>query len=376
MDKILMIMKRQKYTNWLEIDLNSVEHNTLEVINRVGVPLMAVVKADAYGFGAIEIARTVLRGGASQLAVARVGEALALRQAGIIQPILVFGPASYAEIDHAIENQITLTLHDHEGLKLIKARTEVKSNQLEVHIKIDTGMGRLGVFPEDTAQLALAALNSDLIKIKGVYSHFAMIDSNPDHPLNTLQLSRFKNALFALKQVGIDPGQVHFSNSASALACADSRFNLVRMGSAFVGICPFYYEPFPSYLERVMTWKATLASCRQLPAGWGISYGQKIVLTEDTWVGVVPVGYADGYRRLPGNEVLIRGTRVPVLGNICADMLMVRLPGPIDVGEEIVLLGDQGAESIQIEDLATRWNTTQADVTASINKRIPRIYIS
>ena len=363
------------YPNWLEIDLPAAYANTRTVLAQTGVALMAVVKANAYGMGAQEIGQTVLRAGASALAVARCGEALALRKAGITAPILVFGMAAPDEVDAAIAAHIRLTLHSSQAAGLYAARARALGQTARVHLKVDTGMGRMGVFAEEAPLLARQALELGGIEIEGVYTHFSSIDSIPDDPFARLQLERFQTALGGLREAGIQPAWVHTANSAAAFALPDSFFNMVRVGSALVGIRPFYHSPFPSELRRVLTWKTQLASVRCLPPGWGVGYGPAYRTSGQEWIAVLPAGYADGYRRCPANEVLIEGQRVPAVGRVCADMFMVRLPRPYPAGTEVVLLGSQGGQSIQIEDLSERWGISQADVTAGITARVPRVYL-
>ena len=363
------------YPNWLEINLSAVEHNTRVLLQRTGVAMLAVVKANAYGMGAAPIARVILQTGATALAVARYGEAAALRAEGITAPILVFGMLTPTEVDAAIEQQVWLTLHSRESAELFSRRALALGKTVRVHLKIDTGMGRLGVLAEDAAELAAYATGLGGIEIVGIYTHFAMIDDRPDDPLAPLQLQRFGQAVTAVNAAGIHPRWLHTANSAAAMGCPASYMNMTRAGSVLVGIRPFYFLPFPPELRRVLSWKVRLASCRTLPDGWGLSYGQTYHTHGAEIIGVLPVGYADGFRRVDNNEVLIDGQRVPVVGRVCADACMVRLPKHYPEGTEVVLLGRQGKEAIEIEDLSNRWKISQADVTASINSRVPRVYV-
>jgi alanine racemase len=359
----------------LEINLSAVEHNTRTVLSQTGVALMAVVKANAYGFGAVEVARAELSAGASYLVVARGCEAMELRRAGITAPVLVFGMLTPAEVDVAIAAGVTFTLSGFEAAELYSARARALGRSAKVHLKIDTGMGRFGVFAGEALPLAQRAQELGGLELEGIYTHFSQVDSQPDDPFTPVQLARFQQALDALRSAGFSPTWVHTANSAGAMSCPPARFNMVRVGSALVGIRPFYYAPFPPELRRVLTWKAQLASCRTLPDGWYISYGQTYRTQGEEIIGVVPAGYGDGFRRVSNNEVLIEGQRVPVVGRVCTDMSMLRLPHAYPLGTEIVLLGQQGNESIQIEDLSDRWHTSQADVTSVITPRVPRVYL-
>ena len=363
-----------QYPTWLEIDLDAVAANTRFALRTAGTELMAVVKSNAYGFGAVPIARTALAAGASALAVARCSEALTLRQAGLTAPILVFGMAAPAEVDAAISEQISLTLHSAESLSLYTARASAVGHSLRVHLKVDTGFGRLGVLLEDAAALALKALESGWIQIEGIYSHLAMADEVPDHPLTIKQLGFFNDVINALAFSGINPHWKHIANSAAAFGIPQARFNLVRVGTALLGMKPFYFQPLPAGIQRVISWKTQLASCKLLPAGWNIGYGQSHILETDTWVGVIPVGYGDGFRRACGNEVLLEGLRVPVIGRVCNDMSMLQLPAYYSPGSEVILIGKQADLEITTDELITRWQTTQADITTNISLRVPRVY--
>jgi alanine racemase len=363
-----------QYPTWVEIDLDAVAANTRFSLRIAGTELMAVVKSNGYGFGAVPIARATLSAGASALAVARCSEALILRQAGLSAPILVFGMAAPAEIDNAISEQISLTLHSFESLSLYTSRASAAGQKLHVHLKVDTGFGRLGVLPEEAKAVALNALQTGWIHIEGIYSHLAMADEVPDHPLTIKQIGFFNDAVNALTSSGINPRWKHIANSAAAFAIPESRFNLVRIGTALLGMKPFYFQPLPAGLQRVISWKTQLASCKLLPAGWNIGYGQSHILDTDTWVGVIPAGYGDGFRRALENEVLLDGMRVPVIGRVCNDMSMLQLPAYYSPGSEVILIGKQGDQEINTDALIDRWHTTQADITTNISLRVPRVY--
>lgn len=363
------------YPTWVEINLSAVAHNTRAVLEIARVPLMAVVKSDAYGFGAIEVARTALDAGASQLAVARFNEARILRQAGITAPILVFGMATPAEVDEAIALGVTLTLHSFDTAAMFAARTSSKVDALHVHLKVDTGFGRLGVLPAETVKLAQTCRQMDGIQIDGIYSHLAMADEKPDHPVTMQQIQRFETVMRDLEAADLRPTWAHLANSAAAFGLPAARLDLVRIGTALLGMKPFYFQPFPQQLHRVISWKAQLASCRKLPTGWGISYGHEFISEKPEWIGTLPIGYGDGFRRLPGNQVIIEGQRVPVVGRVCNDMCMVLLPHEIPAGSEAVIIGRQGGEEITTDELIDRWQTSQADITTGINWRVPRVYL-
>jgi alanine racemase len=277
-------------------------------------------------------------------------------------------------VDEAIRDAVSLTLYSHEQAEMIASRAKAMGKNAAVHIKVDTGLGRLGVFAEDTLSLVQAALQLGGITIEGIYSHLAMAVYG-DQPLTHLQIDRFNQALKSLDAAGIHPRWVHLANSAAAVHHPDARYNLSRLGSNIFGMLPRVVDPYPSYLRHVLTWKARLASSRLLPPGWGIGYGQTYITKTEELIGVIPVGYGDGFRRLPGNEVLIDGQRVPVVGNVCMDQSMLKLSQKYPMGTEVIIIGEQGGQSIYIEDLMKRWNTSEEDIVATLSARVPRVYV-
>lgn len=367
----------KSYPTWFEVNLDAVEYNTREMLRQTGnVALLAVVKANAYGMGAVECGKAILRAGGTGLAVARYCEAHVLRQAGITCPILIFGMLAPDEVDAAIAEDLTLTLHSSESAELYSQRAHAAGTSVKVHLKVDTGMGRMGVFAHQAGDLTRQALSLGGIEIDGVYTHFAMVDDVPNDPFLPEQLSYFAEALAGVRAAGVEPRWIHAANSAASVGYPQARFNMTRAGSTLLGIRPFYYAPFPPEFRRAQTWKCQLASCREMPEGWTIGYGRKYSAHAGEWIGVLPVGYADGFRRTGSpNTVLVNGRRLPIVGSVCADMCMVSLPEYTPPGTEVVLMGEQGAEHIWVEDLADRWQTSMADVTANINLRVPRVYV-
>jgi alanine racemase len=367
-------MEMGPYPNWIEINLDAVEHNVHYLLEYTRKPLMAVVKADAYGHGAVEVGKAALHAGASWLAVARYGEARVLRNAGIQSPILMLGMATPVEVDEAIANDVTLTLHSFETAELYAERGNAAGKPVLAHMKVDTGMGRLGVFVEDIVKLAQRAQELGGIAVDGLYSHFANANT-PNDPFTPIQTQRFKQAVAALTQANLLPKWVHLTNSAGSYHNPDAHFNLVRSGSAVVGLAFRDNEPYPDHMRRSFAWKTRLAATKVIPKGWSIGYSQTYKLEQDEIIGTLPVGYGDGYRRKMGNSVLIDGLRVPVLGSECMDQTMIRLPRQYPMGTEVVLVGAQGNESILIEDLSKTWKTIEVDATTVLNQRIPRVYI-
>jgi alanine racemase len=362
------------HTTWLEINLAAVERNAGCIIETTGVDFMAVVKGNAYGHGAVDVGKAALKGGASWLAVARVNEAMDLRDARISAPILVLGMVSAAEVDAAIDNNVTLALPSFAAAEVFSRRAKALGKLLDVHLKVDTGMGRLGVLPDEVIALAQRVGELGGIRIDGLFSHFAMSDRDHD-PFMHVQLGNFKSALRSLDDAALRPKWVHICNTGASLTLPEARFNMVRGGQSTVGFNPFSYRSRPEHLEQALTaWKARLVSCKRLPGGWGIGYGLEYSASGDEWIGVVSAGFGDGIRRVPGNEVLLDGQRLPVVGSTCMDQVMVRLPCEYPLDTEIVLLGTQGDEMITIEDIAGRYNTVHVDFMMGLTARVPRVY--
>lgn len=358
---------------WLEINLSAVTGNCAHLLHDTGTPLMAIVKGDAYGHGAPEVARAAIAGGATWLGVARFGEARSLRQQGLQAPLLVMGMVTAAEVDEAIAGEVTLTLHSPETLDLFAARARAAGRPVRAHVKVDTGLGRLGLLAPDLLAFVQQARAAGGLVIDGLYSHLAAAEA--PHPLNDLQIARFQAAVSALEAHGLRPRWVHLANSAAAFAWPQARYDLVRVGNVVLGLRIRLDQPLPERYRPALAWKARLAACRWLPAGWGVGYGPDYTTAGAELIGVVPVGYGDGLRRGPGNQVLIGGEKRPVVGRLSLDQLMVRLPRAYPMGEEVVILGRQGEAAIWAHDLAALYQTTQVDLTTRIHWRVPRIYV-
>lgn len=360
------------HPTWLEIDLSAITGNCKRIIQDTGTALMAIVKADAYGHGAVEVGKAALKGGASWLGVARYNEARILRQSGIRAPILVLGMVTAEEVDEAIANDVTLTLHSPETLELFSARFNPDRKPVSVHLKVDSGMGRLGVFAEEILAFARQAQATGGIHIDGIYSHLAAAEE--ENPLNEIQLQRFDRAVQSLESAGMRPRWVHLANSAAAFHLPQCRYDMVRVGNVVLGLRIRVDKPLPAYYRPALTWKAQLASCRRLPAGWNVGYGTDYTTTHEEVIGVVPAGFGDGLRRVPGNQVIIGGVKCPVVGRLCLDQMMIRLPHPYRMGEEVVIIGGQGSSSQWVHDLAALYKISQVDLTSLIHSRVPRVY--
>jgi alanine racemase len=358
------------HPTWIEIDLSAIASNCTHIIRETKTPVMAVVKGNAYGHGATEVARAAIAGGAQWLGVARFCEARTLRQDGIQAPILVLGMVTGEEADEAIARDVTLTLHSAETLSLLAARARSVGRPVRIHLEIDTGMGRTGVFLEQLVPFVGQIQASGGVILDGLYSHLAAAEET--HPLNELQLQRFGTAVKALEENSLRPRWVHLANSAAAFYLPQTRHDMVRVGNVVLGLRIRVDQPLPGHYRPALTWKARLASSRRLPPGWGVGYGATYITSGEEIIGVVPVGYGDGIRRVPGNQILIGGEKCPVVGRLCLDHLMVRLPRLFPPGEEVVIIGQQGDSSIWVHDLAVLYQTTQVDITTLIHARVPR----
>jgi alanine racemase len=367
-------MSKLPYPTWVEINLSAIEFNTRLILEQVKVPLMAVVKDNGYGHGAVEVSWVFLRAGGTWLAVARVDEGMQLRKAGISAPVLVLGGAVLEEIEPALANDLALPIYNSEGAELVSRRALALGKTARVHLKIDTGMGCFGVFPEEVLSLAQHMNRLGGMEIEGVFSHFAAAGEDP--AFTAVQIERFKQAVYSLQAGGVQPRWVHLANSNGILYAPASYFNLVRAGGILYGQAADRRSfPFPVELRRSFTWKAQLMSCKRFPAGFGIGYGQMYTTRAGEWIGVVPVGYGDGYQRVQGTSVLVGGKKARVVGHVCMDYLMVSLDQEFPVGAEVVLIGRQGQEEIHTEDLHKIWKCTNSGVEL-IHPRVPRIYIN
>jgi len=360
---------------WIEVNLTAIEENVRTLRTIAGVPIMAVVKANGYGHGAIEVSRAALAAGSSWLAVSCAEEALVLREAGIAAPILVLGMVTAQEADEAIAAGLSLTVYCQESAELYSARAAALGRSVCVHLKVDTGMGRLGTLPgEPTLGLARTITSLPSMHLEGVFTHLACADEQNPAPTES-QLAKFTSTLEALEAMGIRPAWIHAANSAATLAFPQARFNMVRNGVAMYGVHPSAHVRLPASFRPALSWKARLVSCKVLPPGWGVSYGMEYHTAGEETVGVIPVGYADGWRRNRPNVVLLHGKRTPVIGRVCMDQCMVKLPEGASLGTEVVLIGRQGDEEIRAEEVADRWGTINYEVITGISARMPRVYV-
>lgn len=368
---------------WAEIDLGAVAHNTAVIAALVApAQLCAVVKADGYGHGAVPVATAALEGGAACLAVALAAEGAELRAAGIAAPIVVLSQASAAELDEVVANELEPTVYTASGITgLVGAARQAGRRAgatVPVHLKVDTGMHRVGCQPSEAVALARAIDEADELRLASVFTHCAVADE-PDDPFTTTQLERFEQVLADLAAAGIDVPRRHAANTAAALDRPDARLDLVRVGIGIYGL-----DPSPALAGRValrpaLSLKATVSHVKRVAAGEGISYGLRYRPEADTTIATVPLGYADGLSRglgSSGGQVLIGGRRLPIAGTVTMDQITVDCGDlPVAAGDEVVLLGRQGDEEIGAQEWADRLATITYEITCGISDRVPRRYL-
>ncbi|MEP6758951.1 MAG: alanine racemase [Actinomycetota bacterium] len=356
---------------WVEVDLDAVRHN-VAVLTPPAAQVMAVLKADAYGHGAVAVAAAALQAGATWCGVALVEEGLELRAGGIEAPILVlseFPPGAEAV---ALAHRLTPSLYSSDGLTRLAA---VARGGAGVHVKVDTGMHRVGVWPPDGLVAYLEGVDAAGLRVEGIWTHLAK--SEDDTETTRAQLARYEEALATAEAAGFGPAILrHAANSGAVLRHPEAAYDLVRPGIALYGIAP---DPgIRVDLRPALTWRSAVSFARRLPVGERLSYGHRYELARDAMVATVPVGYADGYPRALSSkaDVLIRGTRCRVAGNVTMDQLLVDC-GDLDVqaGDDVVLLGSQGGEEVAAWELAAHADTNAYEIVTRIGQRVPRTYL-
>jgi alanine racemase len=359
------------------INLSAIQHNYRRMREIVNTKVMAGVNANAYGHGMIEVARAAVEAGADWLGVAILNEGIALRQAGLTANVLVLGYTPPEQAGEAIDHDLSLAVYDLEVARSYAALAEVIHKRARLHVKVDTGMGRLGVLPDEAAKLVKAIEFMDGVRVEGLFTHFATAD-DADQTYALKQFRKFMHVVDALEEENRDPKIIHAANSAAALTLPETRFDLVRMGIALYGLNPSPDVPVPPDFIPALEWKSAVAQVKTLPPGSPVSYGREYVTQGSETIAVVPVGYGDGFRRYPKNvaQVLVGGKLVPVLGRVCMDQIMANVSecGEVKIGDEVVLIGKQGGAQITADDAAGWWGTINYDVVTGISARVARVY--
>lgn len=360
-----------------EVDLSAVAFNIESIKRRVApAEIMAVVKANAYGHGAVEISRTAIEHGVKYLGVASVEEGVELRNAGIEIPILVFSGLSLNQASLYLENDLEATIFDEIGFENLKQAATTANKPAVAHIKIDTGMGRVGIDWRKAVEFIEKIYSTQAVQIKAVYTHFANSD-HLDKSYALLQLERFRNVLDRLEEKGIKIPLKHAANSGAILDIPASYFDLVRPGIMLFGYYPSNTTQERIPLKPVLSFKSRVLYIKSVGKGESISYDRTYLAPRPTRVATIPVGYADGYNRLLSNQgqVLIHGEFFPVIGRVTMDLLMVDIgEGDIKIGDRVVLLGKQKKNEITIQSICEKLNTIPYEILCSISHRVPRIY--
>ena len=364
-------------TIWIEINLGAIRRNIQRIEKITRRPVMPVVKANAYGHGLIEVSKAAVEAGAAWLCVARVEEAIRLRNAGIDIPLLVMGYTTPERVADAIKYNISLMVNNYDLATAFNMAASKAGGIVRVHAKIDTGMGRLGVYYEEGEEFGRHISSLENLDFEGIFTHFACADE-PQKPITNLQIRRFDRLLTGLKSIGVHAKMTHAANSAASLFFPDARYDAVRPGIAIFGLNPSPYALLPTDFEPALSWKCRLTSVKTLPPGFGISYGHRYYTRQIEKIAATSIGYADGFRRLMGNVALIGGKRVNQTGTICMDQTMWRLDDDSTacVGDEVVLIGRQGNEVITADEIAAVWGTINYEVVCGLMDRVPRFYIN
>ncbi len=367
---------------WAEIDLDAIAHNMQE-IRRMTAPsakVMAVVKANAYGHGAVEVSRTALASGADWLGVARVEEGAVLRAAGIEAPVLVLGYIPPESSMDVLRHRLSQAVYTKDMALTLAEAAAREGTRARVHLKVDTGMGRIGwVCCPDVVGEILELAREPHLEIEGIFTHFASADVR-DKTYTMTQFHKFTRFIEELHKNGLEIPLKHAANSAALMELPQTHLDMVRAGIIVYGLYPSdEVERSRVALRPAMSLKAVVAYVKDVPMGFKVSYGCTFTTDRPTVIATLPLGYADGYSRLLSSrgEALLHGCRAPVVGRVCMDQLMVdvgHIPG-VQMGDEAVLIGRQGDEEISADDVAAKLGTINYEVTCMVSNRVPRVYI-
>jgi alanine racemase len=367
---------------WVEIDLAALTHNVKQLKNLLSphTELMAVVKADAYGHGAVAVSQTALQAGASWLGVATIPEGIELREAGIEAPILLLGATHTAAQVRAIAQwHLQPTICTAKQALIFSEVLVGLDRSLPVHAKLDTGMSRLGTPWQDATEFVQLVNGLPNLKLASIYSHLATADS-PDPAVMKEQQQRFKKAIEQIQTAGINPCRLHLANSAAALTTPDLHYDLVRVGLATYGLYPAPHLQVIASLQPAMQIKARVTQVKTIAPGTGVSYGYKFIAGRETQIAVVGIGYADGIPRNLSTkmQVLVRGKFVPQVGAVTMDQLMLDVTDipDLEVGEVVTLLGKDGENQITADDWATILGTISWEILCGFKHRLPRVAVN
>jgi alanine racemase len=367
---------------WAEVNLDNIAHNAKEIrrITDKKAEIMGVVKADAYGHGVMEVAKTLLENGVTRLAVSMLDEAIQLRKNGIDVPILILSYTDPRRAEEIILNDVTQTVFSHDLADALSEAAVRLDKNIKIHIKIDSGMTRVGFMPGYSAVKNVVRISKlPKIIIEGLFTHFASADEN-DRSYTYMQFERFMSVVSELNRIGIYIPVKHVCNSAGIIEFPEMHLNMVRPGVVLYGMYPSE-EVHKDIIDLrpAMTLKANIILVKDVEADTCISFGRIFNTQRESWIATLPIGYADGYTRLLTSKgrVLVNGQSVPIVGKICMDQCMIdvsEVSGEVNVGDEAVLFGNQNGSEIKIEDLADKIGTINYEIACIIGKRIPRVY--
>ncbi|MGH2699159.1 MAG: alanine racemase [Actinomycetota bacterium] len=372
-------VERRGHGVWTEIDLGAIRHNVAELGSKApNSEVMGVVKGYAYGHGNPAAARAMLQAGATRLGVARVAEALHLREAGITEPLHVFTEPHPRSAATMLDYDLTPTVYSQEFAQSLSAAARAEGRRIPVHVKLDSGMHRVGIMAADVPDAIRTLGALDGIVIEGAWSHFAVADL-PDHPFTQRQFELFERLVDTIEDVIGSLRYKHMANSAATLSLPESHFDIVRPGVAAYGLWPGPHLVGSADLRPSMSLRARANASKVVPAGERLSYGLRYELERDSRVVTVPVGYADGFDRgFSGRaDVLIGGRRHRVSGTVCMDQFLVDVgDDPVEIGAVATLIGADGEERVTAEELADAIGTINYEITTRIASRVPRVYLN
>ena len=372
-----------------EINLKAFKHNLQNLKTVLGskTDIMAVIKADAYGHGALPCAKAAIESGVGYLGAGVIEEGIELRKNGIKGPVLILGGIFPDEVTDLVHHNLSTILHTPHLAEALSKEGKKQGKTVNIHIKVDTGMNRLGVLPENLLALTEKISSLPNLKIEALSTHFSSADDE-DLTITNQQIELFKKALNKLKKTGIIPPLTHLANTSALFRFTESHSKMVRPGLILYGALPspilnpvvenFCRNENLENFEPVMQWKSRIILLKSVQKGQALSYSRKYFTQKDSRIATLPIGYADGLpRRLSNNmEVLVKGRRVPQVGTICMDMILIdvsKVPD-VQIGDEVVIFGKQGEEVIQVEELAQKADTIPYEILCNIGKRVPRTY--
>lgn len=371
---------------WAEINLDAYRHNLQSIRNLIpaSTQVMAVLKANAYGHGAIELAKVAIEEHCAYIGVVCLYEAQELRQAGITAPILVLNYLDEESLPTAVNLQLSITVMDRKIILALGSLAATSSQPIKVHLKVDTGMHRAGCSPEQAVEFATLIMNTPGLQLEGLFTHFATAD-DVDLSFAQQQLAVFQTVLDTLAQSKIKPPIVHAANSAATIALPQSHFNMVRPGIAAYGLSPFSsnhprYSSFYQQFKPVLQLKTKIIQIKDIAPGESVGYGQTFVATRKTKVAVIPIGYGDGFRRAPNStsHVLVNGQLAPIIGRVSMDQTTIDVTDTTsaNVNDEVIIIGHQKEITRTVDQIAEEWQTINYEVTTSLASRVSRMSVA